>query len=870
MSREIYTYIDLKTLGQSPYWNKIRNLPQITITTDLQKSLKGSAAKDEVDGLFKNEAIVQVCEMRKLTEAAFPKWRADETQFHEMVVLSQYVREQIARYGADPILRRWLVGCRRNLKLTLSSIILLEEAEIDIEDLRADGDRNVEFLLGAWRYLKEHDPAIHNFRKHRKALETRSAWNPIFSKLFGRSNIHTVVFHGFYYFTPIQEKLMRLMEQVGIKVIFLFCYNERYPYAHEIWRKTYSPENGYPPITQWHMERSDRPEPYGEIFEGRKAQISNHLQLKEYATVLAFVREMKTVSKQGYQIYSSNANGANQILQDFYPEEYGERKLLSYPIGQFVNTLHRLWDEDLQEIILDSEKLIACFASGWLSINGIAGKQYMQELMYVLPFFADCKTVEEWEERMELLQQIREDVIEPFREDLDADDSIARWQEVMGDPFLNFSMFAVPEETLDVILTLIRQLLHMAQELFESQNMLRIEEHVRKLDRILKRHELSNELYEEEREIVKDLFEKLSDPEGFTQECFPSDISSALNFYMSGKVDDGELENTQAGMVLPLYHVEAACIRKRGRVHVCFCDSNHMPGGKKEYVWPLTGRHIRDCYQRTKNPLIVNMMHIMDCSYICNRYFLYAALKNPNVQISWIHDMGDKFLSPSPYVHLVSEASGVLWTPAARRGVTASYVAGMKESNEKTLPYKIQLMPAYTAKEAKMDYAVCPMKYALGYVVEKTPTFQNEFHQNYAVNDLIAAIYSLMRTRGMDIDEIYHNIIMLFPAMRSAEKRQVYDYIFDENSFSDYDFDGYSELEDRSYSEERLKVRFPNKAVRAAAMEQYGKLLTPNGRTGMDFYTTTEMKKPDPCLFCQHQDYCRYATYVVDQEDLYD
>ena len=34
--------------------------------------------------------IVQACEIRKLTDAAFPKWRDDETKFHETVVLSQF------------------------------------------------------------------------------------------------------------------------------------------------------------------------------------------------------------------------------------------------------------------------------------------------------------------------------------------------------------------------------------------------------------------------------------------------------------------------------------------------------------------------------------------------------------------------------------------------------------------------------------------------------------------------------------------------------------------------------------------------------------------------------------------------------------
>ena len=194
------------------------------------------------------------------------------------------------------------------------------------------------------------------------------------------------MFHGFYYFTPIQERIMRLLEKVGVQLIFLFSYDDKYPYANEIWRKTYSIEKGYPETRFWNMEHTNNVEPYGEIFEGRKAKISNKLQMKEYASVMEFVHGMKHAIEQEYYIYSSNANMANQILRDFYPEQYGERKILSYPIGQFVNTLNKMWDEDLQDIVLDEDKLMDCFSSGWLAIDGVSGKQYIQDLMYIIPF----------------------------------------------------------------------------------------------------------------------------------------------------------------------------------------------------------------------------------------------------------------------------------------------------------------------------------------------------------------------------------------------------------------------------------------------------------------------------------------------------
>lgn len=878
MSREIYTYVDLKQLGKSPYWNQIKNFPQITVTSDLRKSLKGSELHDKVEGIFKNDSFVQVCEMRRLSDEVFPKWTEDEVKFHEVVVLSKYIRDQIAKCGDDITTKRWLVGCRRNLGMILSSIILLEEAGIDIGDIHADGDRNIEFLLSAWEYLRKNNPTINRFHNRVIELEKRSTWDPIFYKLFGKSNIQTIVFHGFYYFTPIQERILCLLEKVGIKLIFLFCYNEKYPYANEIWRRTYATENGYPKISDWHMVKKDDKESYGEIFEGRRAEISNKLEIKEYATVMEFVHGLKHVSEQGYFIYSANSNTANEILRDFYPEEYGDRKILSYPIGQFVNTLNKMWDEDIDDIVLDEERLIECFSSGWLALNGVSGKQYMQELLYILPFFSDCYRIADWEERIDLLEHIKREAVEPFRQNLDDDDSIARWQEIMGNPFLNFSVFSVADEKLDVILNLIKQLLAMARELFVDDKTLRVQEHIQKLERILRKHELSDELYKEEKEIIKDLFEKFDDSEGVSLECYPSDISSALNLYMSGKFNEGEIENKNIGMVLPIYHVDAACIKQKGKIHICLCDINNMPGGKKEYVWPLTTRHIKDCYARTSNKLIVNMMHIMEYTYICNRYFMYAALKNKDVQLSWIREMGDKILSPSPYIKLVCGATGLKITPAVRDTITYKRVQEIPAGVGRTLTYDINRMPANVTKEAKMDYAICPMKYALGYIAEEHPSFQNEFHQNYAINGLIAAIYSLMKVRGMTVDEIYDNVIMLFPAMRKVEKRQVYDYLHYQNSFTDADYATYSELGDMRFSDERLKVRFPNKDVREQAINKHGKLFTPDGRTGMDFYMTAADIETDPykktrmdvCLFCQHQDYCRYSTFAVDQEALYD
>ena len=116
-----------------------------------------------------------------------------------------------------------------------------------------------------------------------------------------------------------------------------------------------------------------------------------YYMLKQYGIGESFT---KSLSIRSFQFEKKelikdiiDQQGVNKILKDYFPEEYGDRKILAYPIGQFVSTLNKMWDEELNTIKLDEDNLIDCFASGWLSVNGISGKQYMQDLMHILPFF---------------------------------------------------------------------------------------------------------------------------------------------------------------------------------------------------------------------------------------------------------------------------------------------------------------------------------------------------------------------------------------------------------------------------------------------------------------------------------------------------
>lgn len=885
MSRQICTYTNLIKLPESPIFKEIRQYPQITVSADLKKGFVGTVGLERAEEIIKTDVNLKVSEFRNIVDAIYPAWNSDQTKFNQMIILSEFMRKKMTEAGEDKKLINWLTGCTRNLDSILSAINMLEQAFVTPEQLDPKGNRNQRLLIEAWEYLLARDQVIPRYRERIFHMTTKEAWKPVLNKAFKATEVgetDSIVIHGFYYFTPIQEHIMQLLETAGYNLIYLFPYDERYPFVYEIWKDTYTKMPGFPPMSEWHMEKTDRVDHYGDIFEGKKnVKIPNDLEIKEYASVMEFVDDVKRIKREGYTIYSADQQGANKILKDYFPDEYGERKILAYPIGQFVSTLNKMWDEEQQTISLDADSLIDCFSSGWLAINGVSGKQYMQDLMHVLPFFTGCTTIEQWESRIARLKQIQEEVIAPFAVEYDVEPAVSRWQEAIENPFENFSMFSVEVEKLDIILALIKQLLDMAKELFGTGQMVRVSEHLGKLDRILKQHEISNELYEEERSLIGDIFEKLNQPSDYTSKCAPADIARALDLFISGKMSDGEIEVDRVGFVRPMFFIDAECIKNKSRAHICMCDVDTMPGGNKEYIWPLTEDIVRDCFDRTHNTLLENMMQIMAATVLCNRYFIYTGLKNKQVCLSWISNRNDKLLAPSPYIKLICDATGLELAPAKRNTITFARVADMGYGRGRIEDYDREKAPKGMIKEARMAYALCPMKYTLGYVVEKHPTFSSDFQQNYAINALISAIYNLMKKDGVTVDKVYENVMELFPSLRKVEKRQVKDYISYDRREDDMDYGNRSECGGYYYTDERLKLHYPNQDVREVVIDRFGKLATPDGRTGLDLNEVMEATSDEEmhgrkdmvkmaCVFCPHSEYCRNALYAMDQENYYD
>ncbi len=878
MSREIYTYTTLKDLTTDETLKGLLKYPQVAVSADLKKTLKENKNYDKIEGWFTNDESFQVVDFHSLACEIDDNFDSDKNKFDLMVNLSSYIRNLRDKYKGDDKKLRWLTGCSRNLGCVSAAIYLLEKANVRPEDLQVKGDKNLEFFVDIWKEV-ENNSLIAEFRKKMSFFESKDVskeaikkeLKPSLNKFFkGREEENTIVFHDFYYITPYQERMMAILENAGYKLIMLFPYNKEHSFVYEIWDKTYANNSKYDSKDKWHIKENKEEDRVAEVFEGKKTTLTN-VSIKEYASEIEYVNDMRKIKNNGFMIYSTNHKKANDILQKFYPEEYSDRKILSYPIGQFITLLNQMWDDEMGTISLDEEKLIDCFSSGWLSVDGISGKQYMKDLYHILPFFSGCKTIDQWEQRIELLKTIKQDVIDPFRHEKSVDESITRWQDTLENPLSYFSMFTVEDSHLDCILKLIEQLLLMAKDLFMDNSMISIVDHLKKLENILNRVERSDELYDEEKKIVEDLFKKLNEPGKYSGKCLPSDISVALNLYLYGRMDESEFESyNKIDMVSPMYFIDVCEVKNDGKAHICFCDVDNMPGKDKNYVWPLTRKTILACLEKTNNYLIEYMENILSSTVYCNRYFMYCALKCSEVQLSWVSQFEEKKMSPSLYIKMLKHNANIDIKPPYKKWISMESIKEADININKIKAYDNDRMPLNIPKEAQWDYAACPMRYLLGYVVEKHPTYQSGFQQTFALSSLVISIYELLKDDGVSLQDVYENVMSLFPNLRKIEKRQAYDYILgmEANNNEEFDYKRRTQYGQYYYTDERLRLQYPRSEAREAVIAAFSKLYTPDGRRGLNLEEGPIGKVS--CDMCPHISYCRIATYALDKEDLYD
>ncbi len=928
MTAKIYTYTDISELSSCSFYPMLCESPQI---------FTSSGVKSACLRRFSDWREDLCLGFDELMGHLAPLWGTDEARIFAMVNLTAFLREKMDETG-DEAEKRHVQSFRKNAYYLYSAITLLMEAGLSPEDLPEEG-RNTLLMKEAWSVFLLTEPAL-DFASAMRRIQDPSFCRDFFcGALFPFSSSPRVVVHGFYYFTPLQQQILSALSKAGFELTFVFSYDRACPHANEIWRDSYRPEKGYPPLSAWQMEGRPAGNLFGSVMEGqtvdgvcgdtdltyghseesdlalrqsagfawsegRPAGRGGKLRLIEYGSQVHFAHDMKRAGREGFSLFSAASAEANEILRDYDPEAYGDLSLFSDPIGQFLTALHRCWDDEKGQIVLDSENLRACFASGWLNDpdHGLSGNTYLRELESLLPAFRDCRTPGEWKERAGFLREACRKAVSAFDEASGNGEGKDRWKSALGNPLLCFGVFAAGRETggedslekisqipeiqeikgikrqgrnhvrrdgTDAVISLIICLTEILNILFSGSSMTSIGEYLDLLSKILRDLSMGSKWEQKQLEAAGRLFRSLKTSAIAPVPLRATDLAMAFRLLAQGIL--GEEDSARKRLVRGLESLEAVHIEGKEKLHICLSGLSELPGKSRGYAWPLTGTMMERCREKLtgeKRVLVEALEELLRARPKANRFFLYQAFQNRTLEISWIRERSGKISPPSPYVMMLMRRAGVKIEGQRQHMISfrdpadlgAGIEAGIGTGTEAVKPFELDLWgKRFLPKEAKMAYALCPSRYLLGYVLSPYPFFREIFLQNYALGGLITALCQRMEAENPD--RIAKEVLQLFPALRRAERRQILDYLLIRDEGNEISHGQSTAYGGREYTEERLRVLFPDRGLLSSALSAYGNL--GQRKSGpVDLESPPAQKKV--CVFCPHQGICRNALYAVD------
>ena len=400
MSLSIYTYSNPYEINNEPFWDSIKNCAHFCVSQTMVNGL--SAVYSELnDG--------QLATVEELVEALYPNWFDTKTYIEQYTILTNTLDTVTPNIEPD----RWKKikqSLRFNKSSLLDSIRLMAEMGLSLKNLKIkkiteeqlylvaaykailNGENAKKFTLRRNFSDKEIDQAV------KTALVAKDVRRGKEAKSVEKIDCNTVVIHGIHQFTPT---ILSMIEEVAKykRVVLLFNYQQQYKEIYQTWLDVYSCfdlniksqfNNEFIPSTllQASYKGNVLADQIGKLADGtltEKSRVLNDISVIEFNNITEFSAyvaqifedasrkyhedENKKGSALSYmreQFYSAN-NSVNDILKVYFPEQFGERHFLAYPIGHFFVAVTNMWDSENGGIKIENMNDIAeCLYSGAL------------------------------------------------------------------------------------------------------------------------------------------------------------------------------------------------------------------------------------------------------------------------------------------------------------------------------------------------------------------------------------------------------------------------------------------------------------------------------------------------------------------------
>lgn len=602
----IYTYSNPYRLHKEQYWKLIKNGFHLCASQTLASGLCDRYKDDFFEG--------KLTTITRFINKLYDQWESPITEITQRAAVDNLIDYMNFNdiIGESIDLDDIRLSLKRNRAYVVKSIKIMFELGMipdHIQDSALTYEQKcvVEIYRELRRTRNEHFLLKNDYTNEEVNTVIEETMKEALRKEVNRGRLDEVkkdviVVHGIHQFSPIMLKTIELLGEYK-NVFMLFNYVPDYKNVYQTWlnvyswfesKITFSLQNFYDHSKEFAGGRiADN---IAAMIAGSTATIDYSEQIDvtefdsqtEFAGYIAkkFEKAEEERAKHNYehaalyymdeQIYAANSN-VNDILKIYFPEQFGERNFLDYPIGHFFIAIMNLWDEESKGMnIKDIDDIYECLSCGVIAETkkGQAVSTFNKCKLY----FGDEKTIKKINKKLRGLKDRLEEM----------DSGSAESEKLSRIEYFDVSPYEIDE--LIAVLTALNEIAETFFMDFRDQTN-DFKAFYEKVSDVLVKQVLSKEDIDSEfREIVQRVLEHLEEVQGVEAKASFDCLRETMQIYLQQVPKEGKGAHWIARN---FEQIDGDVLRKNYKKKdvvyhfACLSDQDMSITHRDEFPWPL-------------------------------------------------------------------------------------------------------------------------------------------------------------------------------------------------------------------------------------------------------------------------------------------
>ncbi len=729
MAITIYTYSNPYEIDREPYWASIKNCFQLCVSQTLVNGLA-----DRYRDFYKGKLVT----VSRFINELYLNWESDATAISQRAAIDNVIEYLDFSNVVNDIESADIVSSlKRNRGEIVKSIRTMFELGMEPENIRTEElSYDQKCVVEIFKELKRVNNRLFEIPKDIKEEDIDLAISA-FTKTLPPEDVlkirkDSIVIHGIHQFTPIMLKMVEELSKYKL-VVILFNYQPDYKNVYQTWLNVYSSFESkvvFSPKNlnneSQHFEGGKLADEISALIDGKTNLIdfSNEIEVTEFDNSTEFAgyiakkfEEAENLRKldnfahptlyyMDEQFYSANSE-VNDILKIYFPEQFGERAFLDYPIGHFFLSVANMWNPDSQELFLnDLKDLYECLSCGIIS------EERHGELITILDrielYIGKDTTIKSIIKSVKRLRNR----IEEIKDDEEENKELSRVE-----------YLKVAEAELGRLILALNELNDITKYFYEDFNDQRndFKEFYRKIRDVLITRVLDvDEIDAEFKDIVERVLQRLDEVKDVEANASFDCLMETMQMYLQQVPSEGKGANW---IVRNFEQIDGDVLRKN-RSHnskvyhfACLSDRDMSITHKEEFSWPLDDNF----FEVAQAPVDWKYQVFVTSRREYKNFRRYAliyglAFSKSKVKLSYIKNEGD------------SEAELYYLLRILNAKVT-KYEPSTAITQQKRADY-IQIenfdMGTFSQYDL-MRYRLCPFRFLMESVIEEESVYKDEF-----------------------------------------------------------------------------------------------------------------------------------------------